>query len=62
MRMSLAAVPRSMEPVKGTLPGDPSLPFSFGGESGSNGSFSRSVETTIAPAFAPATTIKTPQP
>jgi hypothetical protein len=36
--------------VTGTLPGDPSLPFSFGGETGSNGSFSRSVATTIAPA------------
>jgi hypothetical protein len=39
----------------GMLPGDPSLPFSFGGESGSNGSFSRSVETTIAPAYVPTT-------
>lgn len=43
--------------VAGTLPGDPSLPFSFAGESGSNGSFTAAVATTIAAAYAP-TTIK----
>lgn len=43
--------------VTGTLPGDPSLPFSFAGESGSNGSFTAAVATTIAAAYAP-TTIK----
>jgi hypothetical protein len=42
--------------VFGTLPGDPSLPFSFGAESSSGGVFTAAVATTVAPAFAPTTT------
>ncbi len=42
--------------VTGTLPGDPSLPFSFGDESSSGGGYaSVPVATTMAPAFAPTT-------
>jgi hypothetical protein len=37
--------------VVGSLPGDPSLPFSFGGDSSTGGSFA-------APSTAPATTVK----
>jgi hypothetical protein len=42
--------------VTGTLPGDPSLPFSFGDENSSGGGYAAvPVATTMAPAFAPTT-------